>query len=81
MMLTWSNQVSSVVKHTGRRTWKLKVCPTVHSTTVGYMYISTLYSTIRCGSGKQNWGEGFTDEVVDYRRYYNDSIQFNDFDF
>ena len=25
--------------------------------------------TIRCGSGKLNWGEGFTDEVVDYKRW------------
>ena len=24
--------------------------------------------TYRCGAGKQTWGEGFTDEVVDYKR-------------
>ena len=24
--------------------------------------------TYRCGAGKQVWGEGFTDEVVDFKR-------------
>merc|ERR1711953_1186707 len=24
--------------------------------------------TYKCGPGKLNWGEGFTDEVVDYKR-------------